>query len=173
MVLQRHTEVRAEVGDLAAKAFIPSALHNEPRIHLSCAAAVDGSPSSDSPVVLTPSEERGDLLIRGLWQRGTDGIIDVRVINLDAASHCRKDPDKVLCNGERDKKSKYLDVCLSQRRHFSPFVVSADGLLGAEAEALAKRISAWLAASKVATPLLSGVWLPVALYQSPLHCPPS
>ncbi|CAB9523169.1 expressed unknown protein [Seminavis robusta] len=72
--------------------------------------------------------------------------IDVRVINLDAASHCRKDPDKVLRNGERDKKRKYLDACLSQRRHFTPFVVSADGLLGTEAEALAKRISALLAA---------------------------
>ena len=31
--------------------------------------------------------------------------------------------------------------CLHQRRHFSPFVVSVDGILGVEAEATLKRIA--------------------------------
>ena len=46
---------------------------------------------------------------------------------------------------EEEKKRKYLQACLEQRRHFAPFVVSADGMLGREAEALLKRLSGKLA----------------------------
>jgi hypothetical protein len=47
---------------------------------------------------------------------------------------------------EREKKKKHLRACLEQRRHcFSPFVVSADGLLGEEAKILLRKLSAVLA----------------------------
>jgi hypothetical protein len=46
-------------------------------------------------------ELRGDLLIRGLWVRGTDCIIDVRVTNTDAKSNLSKDPAKVLESQEK------------------------------------------------------------------------
>ena len=140
-----HNEVRDEIGDIVLKAFTLTAGRDEPRIHLSRPAATESQSSSARPSVATPSDERGDLLIRGLWQKGTDGIIDVRVVNLDAASHSRKNPHKVLRAGEREKKQQYLVSCLAQWRHFTPFVVSADGLLGDEAEALAKRLSSKLA----------------------------
>ena len=39
----------------------------------------------------------------------------------------------------------YLEVCLQQRRHFSPFVASVDGLLGVEATATLKRLASCLA----------------------------
>ena len=39
----------------------------------------------------------------------------------------------------------YLEACLQQRRHFSPFVASVDGLLGVEATAYLKRIASRLA----------------------------
>jgi hypothetical protein len=55
------------------------------------------------------------------------------------------DPMKVLANHEKEKKKKYLQPCLDQRRHFTPFVVSADGLIGKEAKTLLKRLSALLA----------------------------
>ena len=43
---------------------------------------------------------------------------------------------------EREKKKIYLGACLEQRRNFSPFVVSNDGLLGKEAKKiLLKKIS--------------------------------
>jgi hypothetical protein len=29
-----------------------------------------------------------------------------------------------------EKKKKYLQACLEQRRHFTPFVISTDGLIG-------------------------------------------
>ena len=39
----------------------------------------------------------------------------------------------------------YLEACLQQRRHFSPFVASVDRLLGEEATATLKRVSSRLA----------------------------
>ena len=39
----------------------------------------------------------------------------------------------------------YLEACLQQRRHFSPFVASVDRLLGVEATATLKRVSSRLA----------------------------
>jgi hypothetical protein len=60
-------------------------------------------------------------LIRGLWSKGTDCILDVRMTDLDAKSNKFRNPDKVLATHEREKKKKYLEPCLEQRRHFSPF----------------------------------------------------
>ena len=39
----------------------------------------------------------------------------------------------------------YLEACLQQHWHFSPFVASVDGLLGVEATATLKRIASRLA----------------------------
>ncbi len=83
----------------------------------------------------------GNLLIRGLFARGTDTIVDVRITDTDAKSYRSKDPHKVLAQHERKKKRKYLDACLAQRRHFTPFVVSTDGLVGRVAKELLKRLS--------------------------------
>jgi hypothetical protein len=77
--------------------------------------------------------DRGDILVHGFWARGTDCIINVCVTNTDAKSQGHKDPDKVLVQHKREKKCSYLEPCLKQRRHFTPFVVSTDGLLGREA----------------------------------------
>ena len=67
-----------------------------------------------------------------------DFILYMRVVNMDAASCLQKMPEKSLGVSERDKKRKYLDSCLQQRHHFSPFVVSINGILGTEAEAKLK-----------------------------------
>jgi hypothetical protein len=54
-------------------------------------------------------------------------------MDVDAKSQGSKDPHyKVLEAHEREKKKKYLEACLEQRWHFSPFVASTDGLLGKE-----------------------------------------
>jgi hypothetical protein len=89
------------------------------------------------------TEDRCDILVRGLWACGTDCIID-RITDVDAKSQRSKDPHKVLKAHEREKK-KYLEACLEQRRHFSPFVVSTDSLLGKELRTLLKKLSALLA----------------------------
>jgi hypothetical protein len=44
----------------------------------------------------------------------------------------------------KGKKKKYLEACLEQRRTFTPFVVSADGLIGKEAKTLLMKLSTLL-----------------------------
>jgi hypothetical protein len=70
---------------------------------------------------------------------------DIRITDVDAASNRSKDPHKVLNTHERGKKKKYLEACLEQRRHFTPCMVSTDGLLGREAKTLLKKLSSVLA----------------------------
>jgi hypothetical protein len=148
LVISRHNEIRVELVDLASRAFTPSAVRDEPKIY-PCRPAVELRTTDQQPVIRNlrkhQGEERGDVLIRGLWQKGTDAIIDVRITDLDAKTNISRSPMKVLAQHEREKKRKYLEACLDQRRHFSPFVVSTDGLIGKEAQTMLKKLSARLA----------------------------
>ena len=54
-------------------------------------------------------------------------------------------PASIIKSTENDKKKKYLGQCLTQRRHFTPFVVSCEGLPGKEADTFLKRLSKKLA----------------------------
>lgn len=149
LVLSRHDEIRDEICDLASRALKPSSVRDEPKIHLSRPQEEMKAKKSQSPIHRnlrkSQSDERGDILIRGLWDRGTDCIIDVRITDTDSKSQRAKDPMKVLENHEREKKKKYLGPCLEQRRHFTPFVVSTDGLVGREASSLLRKLSSLLA----------------------------
>ena len=69
----------------------------------------------------------------------------MRVVNTDAESYWEKSPERCLEEAERIKKKMYLEAFLQQRRHFSTFVASVDGLLGVEATATLKRIASRLA----------------------------
>ena len=69
----------------------------------------------------------------------------MRFVNTDALTYQSKAPEKCLHKAEKGKKKMYLEACLQQQRHFSPFVASADRLLGAEAAATLKRIASRLA----------------------------
>jgi hypothetical protein len=60
-------------------------------------------------------------------------------------SNRSKDPQKFLTTHEQEKKKKNLEACLKQRRHFTPLVVSTNGLLGKEAKTLLKKLSSVLA----------------------------
>jgi hypothetical protein len=150
LVILRHNEINHELADLSSKALSPSAIRDEPLIHPDN-RSLNGPRANptEEPVQHIKSrsndEDRRDLLVRGLWQRGTDCIIDVRVTNINNKSQRHQPPEKVLLKHEREKKSKYLRACLEQRRHFTPFVVSTDGQIGPEAEVLLKRLSALLA----------------------------
>ena len=70
--------------------------------------------------------DRGDLLVRGFWEKSTDTIIDVRVTNLDSKSYKNLPPKKYLERQEKEKKKKYCKPYENQRRHFTSFVVSTD-----------------------------------------------
>ena len=90
-------------------------------------------------------DQKGNLLIRDLCQNGTDSFRDMPVVNTDDKSHMSKAPEKCLQEAERGKKWMYLEACLQQRRHFSPFVALVDGLLGVEVTATLKRLASHLA----------------------------
>ena len=90
-------------------------------------------------------EQKGDLLIRDLWQQGTDSVQDMPVVNTDAQSYVQKTPEKCLHEAERGGNKMYLEACLQEHRHFSPFIASVDGLSGVEATATLKRVASRLA----------------------------
>jgi hypothetical protein len=66
------------------------------------------------------------------------GDINYSQNTLGVQECCLRDPHKVLAQQECEKKKKYLDACLEQRKHFTPFVISTDGLLGRKAAKLLK-----------------------------------
>ena len=69
----------------------------------------------------------------------------MHVVNTDALTYKTTEPEKCLHEAKKGKKQMYREVCLQQRRHFSPFVTSVDGLLEVEATATLKRIASRLA----------------------------
>lgn len=79
--------------------------------------------------------------MRGFWKRGTDCIIDVRTCDVNQPSYLSCKPTNVIKSAENDKKKKYLEPCDRQRRHFTPFVASCEGLMGREADTFMKRLA--------------------------------
>ena len=112
-----------------------------------CVALSTDMPSPLDPPLPSDSSpfDRGDVMIRGLWDKQTSCILDVRVTNTDSPSYLGTTPEKHLAKQEKIKKRKYLEACLQQRRHFSPYVVDCFGLLGEEAIAVNQRLAAKLA----------------------------
>jgi hypothetical protein len=128
----------------ASKALAPSAVRVKPMIHSRRTAEETKAKEPKHPVQRLSrlsKEERGNLLIQGFWARGTDVIVDVCVTDTDAKPYRSRDPHKVLATQEREKKKKYLQSCLEQRKHFTPFALSTEGLIGREAGELLKRLS--------------------------------
>jgi hypothetical protein len=95
-----HNEIRDELVDLASKDFSPSAVRDKPKIH-SCRANEGELPEGrqDQPVKRlfrnSRNEDRGDVLIQGLWSNGGDCILDVRMTDLDVKSNKSRNPGKV------------------------------------------------------------------------------
>eukprot|EP00957_Ditylum_brightwellii_P123346 9405112-Ditylum_brightwellii.AAC.1 len=72
-------------------------------------------------------------MICHLWKRQVDTVINVRIADTDAKSHILRPLETLLATQEKEKKGKHLNACLEQNQHFSPSVVSVDGMLGKEA----------------------------------------
>ena len=94
-----------------------------------------------APTDANHSNDRGDLLIRGLHSNGTDTIIDFQVTHLDAPSYQHRDPLTVLQDHEKAKSHKYERSCAFQRRKFLPFIASTDGMLSPQAKQLLQQLS--------------------------------
>jgi hypothetical protein len=150
LVIARHNEVKDELGFLATLATLPTAVRNKPFIFPGCAANGKSNCESNScPHVQSSTnndEDRGNLLLHGIWEQQTHCVVDVRIANVDLGPYLTSTPEKVLlCLQETEKKKKYLQACLDQRRNFTPFVSSTDGLMGREATALVKGLASMMA----------------------------
>jgi hypothetical protein len=95
LVIICHKKNCHELCDMSAKSFTPSAVHNEPKINL-CCAAKEGTCKPSSTL-----DYRGDVPIRGLWEQATYCILDVRVTDTDAKTYKDKDAFKVLKSTEK------------------------------------------------------------------------
>ena len=153
LVTARYNELRDGVAELAGKAFTPSHMRDYPLIYSGRAvrrtkATPAGAGGNTGHAVVHPpevTEQKVNLLIRDLWQQGTDSVHDMEFVNTDTLTHRTKDPARSLHKAEKGKKRMYLEFCFQQRRHLSPFFASVDGLLGVEATTTLKRLASRLA----------------------------
>ena len=88
---------------------------------------------------------RGGVMIRALWYQQVDAIIDVKLRDADADTYKYRPMTKPLARWENIKKDKQGKHCNDQRKHFSPFVLSVDGLLGREALVVISQLSQTMA----------------------------
>ena len=72
-------------------------------------------------------------------------MIDVRVVDTDAESYCRRSVRQVIRSAEDEKKAKYSAAVEERRGSFTPFVVSVDGYMGDEADRTLRRLAEVLA----------------------------
>ena len=68
-------------------------------------------------------------------------LLDIRVIDTDAASYCHRPVCAVIKSAEEEKKRKYNEAVEARRGSFSPFVLSVDGYVGVEAGCVLRRIA--------------------------------
>ena len=148
--MARNNDLYDGVANLAGKAFTPAHVRDNPKIFTGRAvqggeAKVKASGKGKEAPPPEEEDEKGDLLIRYLWTQGTDSTHDMRVVNTDAVSYQSKIPENCLETANRENKRKYLNTCLNERRKFTPFITSVDGLIGVEAEATLELIASGLA----------------------------
>ena len=85
-------------------------------------------------------------MIRGLWDRQAEAIIDVTLGDADADSYRFESMAALLAQWNKIKKDKHGKHCHDQQKHFYPFVLSVDGMLGREALAVLANLSRLMAA---------------------------
>ena len=145
---RRHDDISYELKSLAAIALGKKSVQTKPLINPGSASVLKSKwQCNDNDITTSIDDLRdGDIIIKGLFERNQDCIIDVRVTDMDASSYRTRNPYNVIKSQEAEKKKKYLRLCLEQRRIFVPFVVSVDGLIGKEGRSpLLKQLSLPLA----------------------------
>ena len=131
LIVKRHNEVRDTVGDLSGLVWSP--VIQEPIVK-------EANLQDNTPAL------RADLAVRGVWDRQTEALFDIRVVDTDAQSYVNRSPMEVLGAAEQEKKMKYSLACEERRGAFTPFCCSVDGMLGREAEFFLRRLGDRLAA---------------------------
>ena len=104
LVTVRHNELRDGHRYLAGKSFTPSHIRDDPLVFAGYSvkrpkANPDRPSGSTDRYGMPPpeaTEQKGDLLIRDLWQNGTNSVHNMRAVNTDAKTHVMKPPEKCL-----------------------------------------------------------------------------
>ena len=109
LVSRRHDEIQDEIGFLDTQALHPAAVRDEPIIRISRAPAEEE--------VRSQHDERGDLLVRGLFEKGQDAILDVRIVNPDSPSYRKLDHTQVVIEAENEKKKSMRRNVLIKEEH--------------------------------------------------------
>ena len=81
------------------------------------------------------------MMLQGLWDHQVDAIIDVRLGDSDMDVYNYKSIKSLLARWDKIKKYKQGKHCIDQRKIFSPFVLSVDGMLGREALVVLSKLS--------------------------------
>ena len=93
-------------------------MRNNPLIFVSCAVKRPKenmarfkatTVTADTPP-LEATEQKGDLLIREIWQNRNESVHDMHIVNTDASSHLANTPEKCIQEAERTKKKMYLEA---------------------------------------------------------------
>ena len=79
--------------------------------------------------------------MRAFWTREIDCIVNARICDVNQKSYLTKNPSAVIESAEAENKRKHLNSCLEQRRCFTPFGVSCEGMMGREADSFICRLS--------------------------------
>ena len=95
-------------------------------------------------------------MVRGLWDFQVDAIIDVKIGDADADSYKYELMTALLSKWETIKKDKHGKHCHNQWKHFLPFVLSVDVMLGREALVVLSQLSRFTTDKREET--LSQVW---------------
>ena len=126
LVIAHHNKIRDKILYLSCWAFTSASLRAEPLIH-------QGRTRSELYIRQgsdNHKETRGGVMIRGLWNCHVDAIIDVKLGDTDADTYTYEPMTSLLTRWKNIKKDKHLKHCHNQRKHFPPFVISVDGMLG-------------------------------------------
>ena len=100
----RHDDDWDKAGALAALALTPGKVSYKPLINY-CRDLSAAIPRALTAIGNGAGDAaRGDVLIHGLWERGTGCVLDTRVTDTDAKLYSRLSSSKVLENATKEKK---------------------------------------------------------------------
>ena len=97
-----HNNLRDEVADLDKNIYTTTHVRYNHLINTGCAIWTGKSmqnksnPIKKPPRAVVDSEQKGGLLIQGLWTRGMEFIMDMNVVNTDESSYLHNTPQKIM-----------------------------------------------------------------------------
>ena len=148
LVIARHKKERDELIYLSWPAFTSASVCSETLIN-------QGRTISENDIRQVSDKDKetcGGVVIWGLWYQQDEAIIDVKLRDADTDSYNNEPMAEVMARWETTKKYKHGRHCQDQGKHFSPFVIFVDGMLGRASLVLLAQLS-WIVAEKIHKPI--------------------